>query len=71
MKLLDMLANSMGNSPSSNTAGLAQQAVNINHLYPMWKKQYIDAVSQGVDFPEFEQWAATQGLTTNALLSPQ
>lgn len=58
MNLLELLTGV--NRPN---AGLAQQGINVNALYPVWKEKWLDAQMQGVAFPTFQEWAGQQGLT--------
>ena len=37
-------------------SGMAGQAADKMTLYPQWQQEYIQAVSNGQDFPPFEEW---------------
>ena len=39
--------------------GIAGKAADVKRLYPVYQKEAIEAQSQGVKFPTFEEWAKT------------
>ena len=38
-------------------SGMAQGAAEVMALMPVYQMEKADAMSQGVDFPEFREWA--------------
>lgn len=42
-----------------NVMGL--NAAQLQRLYPMWQQQSIQAQTDGMPFPQFNEWVQTQG----------
>ena len=50
-----------GATPGPLGTGMAQNAANLQRLYPIYQQQAMQAQMQGQPFPSFEQWVQQQG----------
>lgn len=40
--------------------GMASQAADMSKLQPIWQQQNMEAQTQGMPFPAFEEWLKSQ-----------